>query len=364
MGKILFISAFTPSISTAGQNFSLQLLEELSKNHTIDLLFFRTGSDSFKPANNRISVIEQVPLSPWLKLLHAILFPFFHPIFSGRFSYRVLFLILARCNKVNYDVIYFDFSQVLLYSLFVRRRKKIFMCHDIIFQKYSRGGNYFEKIWVYLSEKILFSSPNTSLLTFSGKDRALVRKVYHRNSEVVNFFLSPMIIRLADDVATEQNTFCFFGAWNRPENSDGLIWFLNNVLPKVPKETKFLIIGPNLPDRIEHSLDSYKNVSYLGFVKNPYETIKTCSALIAPLFQGAGVKVKVIESLACGTPVIGTPIAFEGIPRPVRMGISVCRTPNEFAEQISGFTSAPATKIKLRTWFLEHYKPASLEPFI
>ena len=364
MGKILFISAFTPSMSTAGQNFSLQLLDELSKKHTIDLVFFKTGGDTFKAASNRITVIEQVPLSPWLKLLHAILFPFFHPIFSGRFSYRVLFLILTLCKKVNYDVIYFDFSQVFLYSLFLRRKKKILMCHDIIFQKYSRGGNYFEKFWVYLSEKIIFASPSATLLTFSEKDRALVRKVYHRNSEVINFFLSPMITRLGDEVATAQNTFCFFGAWNRPENSDGLVWFVRNVLPRLPNETKFLVIGPNLPVEIARLIASYKNVSYLGFVENPYATIKTCAALIAPIFRGAGVKVKVIESLACGTPVIGTPIAFEGIPRPVRMGIFVCRTPNEFAEQISGFTSAPDTKIKLRTWFLEHYKPASLEPFI
>ena len=34
----------------------------------------------------------------------------------------------------------------------------------------------------------------------------------------------------------------------------------------------------------------------------------------APLFTGAGVKQKVFESIACGTPVIGTEIAFEGLP--------------------------------------------------
>jgi len=32
-------------------------------------------------------------------------------------------------------------------------------------------------------------------------------------------------------------------------------------------------------------------------------------ALISPLFTGAGIKVKVIEALACGIPVIGTDIA-------------------------------------------------------
>ena len=51
----------------------------------------------------------------------------------------------------------------------------------------------------------------------------------------------------------------------------------------------------------------------LGFVDNPYKIMSESLGLIAPLFHGAGIKVKVIESLACGTPVIGTEVAFEGI---------------------------------------------------
>lgn len=52
----------------------------------------------------------------------------------------------------------------------------------------------------------------------------------------------------------------------------------------------------------------------MGFVENPLDIIYKSAALIAPLFTGAGVKVKVIDAFTTGTPVIGTEIAFEGLP--------------------------------------------------
>lgn len=364
MSKILFVSAFTPSSSSAGQNFTLQLLGDLSKNHTIDLVFFKTGSDVFKSKDPSLRVVEEVPLSPALKLIHVVLFPFFHPLFSGRFSYRVLMLIRRLIKGGSYDIVYFDFSQVFLYSLFFRRQRKLLMCHDIIYQKYKRSGHILERWWVYLTEKIIFAAPETTLLTFSEKDRAIIRKIYKRPSEVVNFFLSPMIMDLAPEVNVEPNTFCFFGAWNRHENSGGLAWFLKNVLPTLSGDSKFVIIGPHLPEELARAVAQQKNISYVGFVKNPYEIIQRCVALIAPIFQGAGVKVKVIESLACGTPVVGTTIAFEGIPRAVTGGTFVCRTPGDFAKRIGEIPTLPGTRTKLRSWFLENYKPGSLEPFI
>ncbi len=100
----------------------------------------------------------------------------------------------------------------------------------------------------------------------------------------------------------QEDYFCFFGAWHRPENSEGLAWFLTEVLPETPGLT-YVIIGPNLPESIKTQIRGSKQVTYLGFVDNPYEYLGRSRALIAPLFKGAGVKVKVVEALCCGTPV-------------------------------------------------------------
>lgn len=110
-----------------------------------------------------------------------------------------------------------------------------------------------------------------------------------------------------------KNRFCFYGAWNRVENTEGLEWFLKNVYPKLEKNYYFVVIGGGMPLFLQDKLKTYKNFMYLGFVDDPIKEIAKCQALIAPLHKGAGVKVKVIDSLSSGTCTIGTEVAFEGI---------------------------------------------------
>ena len=64
---------------------------------------------------------------------------------------------------------------------------------------------------------------------------------------------------------------------------------------------------------LKQKIEAYPNIKYLGFVDDPVLEISKCQALIAPLHKGAGVKVKVIDTLTSGTNVIGTNVAFEGI---------------------------------------------------
>ena len=109
------------------------------------------------------------------------------------------------------------------------------------------------------------------------------------------------------------NRFCFYGAWNRAENTECLEWFLHSVYPRITTDFHFVVIGGGMSEFLQGKLKSYKNFSYLGFVDDPVKEITQCQALIAPLHKGAGVKVKVIDALSSGTCVIGTKVAFEGI---------------------------------------------------
>ena len=95
-----------------------------------------------------------------------------------------------------------------------------------------------------------------------------------------------------------------FGNWTRKENYEGALWFINNVSPFLDIKTTIKIIGRKFP--IEKINNSNPLVTYevLGFVDDPYDILSKSKCLISPLFNGAGIKVKVIESLACGTPVV------------------------------------------------------------
>ena len=71
---------------------------------------------------------------------------------------------------------------------------------------------------------------------------------------------------------------------------------------------------------------------------NPLEILLAASAVIVPLFQGAGIKVKVIDAFSTGTPVIGTDLAFEGLPNIQALQFNA-NTAEQFAKMLNNFES-------------------------
>jgi glycosyltransferase involved in cell wall biosynthesis len=307
MLKILILTAFPPSNYGAGVNYTYNVIQKLKNDFTVDIFYFEN-----KLFPSKISEAVLIKNNSFTKLLRAILFPILHPFFTCRFDI-ITFLKVFRDRK-KYDVIYFDFSQVLIYSIFFKHARKFFMTHDVIYQKYSRKRGLFSKLnknFIFLSENYLLKKSNCQILTFSRKDALVLKKIYKINSTVVDFFIDNKIYE--SNPLVKESYFCFYGAWNRKENTEMLYWFMKKVIQSTDKHIRFKIIGGGIPKTLASACIKFSNVEILGFVENPYQIISSSMGLLAPIFNGAGVKMKVLESLLCGIPVLGTEIAFEGI---------------------------------------------------
>lgn len=309
--RILFISAFPPNKKTAGQNYTRLLLHDLSKDNEISL-YYCTYPGHSVDIDSELDV-NSCRRSLFHKVRNFFFFPFLFPFFTSKFSLRLLFKI-RRISK-SYDLLYFDFSQTFIYSLFVNHQNKVFMSHDVIYQMFSRkkyGAFFLNLVFIRLTENCLFRSAK-KICCFSEKDKDLILKTYGKDSLVVSFYIDPLLSNLNTSELDIAEYFVLYGSWSRKENMHGLLWFLDNVYVRVSNKVKLVVIGGGLNDFAKRKIQFYSNIQYLGFVENPYPYIYQAKAVLAPLFMGAGVKVKVIESLAAGTPVIGTNIAFEGI---------------------------------------------------
>lgn len=303
---ILYITAFPPCQKTAGQDYSRRLLDDLvSRGHKISLVYAEYPGHE-PELDNRITVLAK--FKPSLKncLSHLS----FHPFFTRRFDKKILLLIKSVAK--DFDMLYFDFSQVHIYSAFVNHPNKVLMCHDVIFQKFTRKGRM-QLPWIKCSEKKLLSTA-AKIITFSKKDSGVIKREYGFDSVPVNFYLKNGHFNYESEKnSVQKDTFCFYGAWNRSENSECLEWFIENVYPKLSDDFDFVIIGGGMDEKLKSKISAFQNIKVLGFVENPVAEIAKCQALIAPLRKGAGVKVKVIDALSSGTSVIGTDVAFEGI---------------------------------------------------
>ena len=82
-----------------------------------------------------------------------------------------------------------------------------------------------------------------------------------------------------------------------------------------------------------------------------------------PLFQGAGIKVKVIEALACGTPIIGTDIAFEGLPTKYTRMMVLSNNKNSFASNMH-ISMSLQERIQVKKEFIADYTSETIPQFL
>lgn len=314
MKRILFITVSAPgNRGGGGEVYTAELLRELSSFCMIDLVYFRYKDKAiYEPCNANVRVIRETIIDQSFKIRGFLsTLPVF-PYFSARYSKKVSSFLKKQVEDGKYDAVYFDHSQTFAYVKDIIHPCKILMCHDVVAQNYMRRKSKLT-CWVKASEKALLSSGN-AIFTLSEKDCDLIRDFYGINSFHTTLYV-PEIVKKT--FPTEVGDYyVMFGAWGRPENCSALQWMIGEIAPKINKQIKIKIIGGGvMPADLRAKVESLPFFEYVGFVDNPYPIIANAIAEIVPLIHGAGVKVKCVEALACGTPVIGTDVAFEGIPR-------------------------------------------------
>jgi glycosyltransferase involved in cell wall biosynthesis len=111
----------------------------------------------------------------------------------------------------------------------------------------------------------------------------------------------------------------FIGSNSAP-NVDGLAWFITDVLPVIlSKNTraKFLIQGNiNRNRKIKEAIakSSFPHrIIQQGFVESLTPIYESSRVIVCPIRYGTGMKIKVVEGMAYGKALVGTPVAFEGI---------------------------------------------------
>lgn len=108
----------------------------------------------------------------------------------------------------------------------------------------------------------------------------------------------------------------FIGALNWKPNVHGLIWFTDRVWPLVCKAhpaATLHIAGRGAPATAPSWLRG-RNINWLGEVDDASQFMASVNVIIAPLFAGSGLRIKIIEAMSIGKPVVATTVAVDGIP--------------------------------------------------
>jgi glycosyltransferase involved in cell wall biosynthesis len=135
---------------------------------------------------------------------------------------------------------------------------------------------------------------------------------------------------------TDPMTLVFFGAMNYHPNTDGLLFFLGDILPRLKARypgLKVQMVGQQPPPEIEARAGD--GVELTGLVDDVRPYIERATVIIAPLRIGGGTRFKILEAMAMGKAVVSTTIGAEGIDVHHGSDILLADEPEAFAGQVA-----------------------------
>ncbi len=120
-----------------------------------------------------------------------------------------------------------------------------------------------------------------------------------------------------------------------PPNVDGMLWFLNEVFPRIQKarpEVQCDVVGSRPPAEILawHG----KGVNVTGYVEDPAPYLQRAGVMIVPLRAGGGMRVKILNALSQELPLVSTTIGAEGIALEDGVHALIADSPAEFAAAV------------------------------
>jgi O-antigen biosynthesis protein len=128
----------------------------------------------------------------------------------------------------------------------------------------------------------------------------------------------------------------FVGSFAHPPNRQGVLWFVEKVLPLIRLHVpaaRFAIAGSNPPPDVQALADDAVSVHANVSDAELRELYRSARVAAVPLRYGAGVKLKVVEALREGLPLVTTSIGAQGLPG-LGSVASICDEPRDFADAV------------------------------
>ena len=246
------------------------------------------------------------------------------------------------CKKMNFDIVIFEGLFTTIYQKDIQgfsNAKFGYRAHNIeheIWQQLEKKEpNFAKKYFLKLLAKNLKTkeleliNSVDFILPLSSKDEEKIKKIANKPS-----FYIPVSINNFEPKADYLNlSLCFIGSFNWRPNSEGLLWFIKDIFPKIKQH--FPQITINIAGSQSEKFKEFKGldgVNVKGFVKNSSDFLLQNGIFIAPLISGSGVKIKVLEALSLGLPCVLTEIAAEGLDLPTTINIS--KTEDDFTNDL------------------------------
>jgi glycosyltransferase involved in cell wall biosynthesis len=343
--KILFVSPFLPypGVAHAGGKLIHYFLSVLVRSHSVVLLsrIFPGEERHLRSLSGMLERVEIVPAEGPIRPGNLV------SLLRTVASYRNLCRrahILLRSER--FDLCQVEYTET---GVFFPRNPgvpAVLSCHDIIakpaYRRYVRSHGISRlSTWigwhVAMAAERLAVGKFRRIFTLSDEDREWAGRLYSaggfrtlRYPAGIDFKGVPR--------SPQDRRVLFVGALNRPQNRDGLRFFLREVWPSIRgnfPDAEFCVVGGGMDADLREELAVVPGVIAMGFVPEVEPYYASAAVFVAPILTGGGVIVKILDALSAGVPTVTTPYGNEGIQAREEKEILVADTPGDFAAAVT-----------------------------
>jgi glycosyltransferase involved in cell wall biosynthesis len=371
--KILFVSPFLPSPPRFGGQRRLDgLARELARKHEVSFVAFNRADEHmdltldttrsyckevvFRTEPNPDGTRDKRTLQ--LRSL-ASLKSYEYLNFSRRVDFQVALDEMLETRQ--FDVVQYEFCQMAPFTF--RRlgpKPPVFVLdehnieYDVLKRTASASRQASRLVYNAVNWRKLAAEERSAWRLFDGitftskRDQEFVaREVPSARTAVIPNGVDVDTFAISE-APVEPGTILFFGAINYFPNEDGVVYFVDEILPRVRAErasTRFLVLGPGAHEPVLSR--SGNGVEILGMVDDVGPYIDRAEVVVVPLRIGGGTRLKIVEALSKGKAVISTRLGAEGIDVEHEKNILLADDPESFAKAVSRVLGDPELRQRL-----------------
>ena len=290
-----------------------------------------------KPKGNKIELIPVVTKGGLLRNLERVTCDVLGSLLNLEkcdTSYYKYLRITQRLKDIDFepDVVILEWTNMVLLWETVRKRfpyaKIVASEHDVTYQGLQRKKIPAQKLATEKLREITALQNCNLILVQSDKDKQLLLR---DGVKTPIFTITPYYHNMGQIKRKNRNhDILFWGAMYRSENYEAAIWFIEKVMPLLSDiPVRFVVVGNRPPEQLKKYAD--ERIVVTGFVEDETPLFESSMCFVSPLLTGAGIKVKVVEALSAGIPILTNSVGIEGIPAQNGESYFHCETPKEYA---------------------------------
>lgn len=355
--KILFLISQLPYPTDTGAKIrSFNLIKNLSLKHEICLIAYGSQNEkekieALKQHCVKLILVDKPSQRMYLKAILNLFIraPFnIHKYYSRRMQDKVEELI----SSGEFDILHCDSLQMSLNVIKLNKRLPMLLTeHNIESQILKRAAenekNPIKKFYFYIQYMKLQSYEAFACKRFnrvvavSKNDKEFLSKFipYEQISIVSNgvdtCFFSPEVSECRDRDLKKR--LVFTGSMDWLPNDDAMLYFIKHIYPLIKRkisDIEFVIVGRNPSGQLLSAVKNDNSIRILGKVEDMRPFIAQADIFVVPLRIGGGTRLKILEAMAMGKPVISTTIGAEGLEVESEKNIVLADKPEDFANKV------------------------------